>query len=254
MINRAFENHLEWLALHRAEITESSDTISFKSEHPEFQYVILKTTSDFAKATLGQSAVRILPWSGDWDKELKAAGYTLKDSGCLNYMTLQADLRASLPVTRAVREEYFREFEIVEVESVAQLKAFNQVCLRSFIEDPTERARNGSFFSRANTKNVGSSFQKFFIGLSQGEPVSCLNTLSYRGTVGIYGVGTLPESRGRGFSSNLLNHAIDDARLSGCDLVTLQVRKDSGAECLYEKLGFKVQGVNLYYSRTFSTS
>jgi ribosomal-protein-alanine N-acetyltransferase len=63
-------------------------------------------------------------------------------------------------------------------------------------------------------------------------------------------LAVLPEERGRGIGTDLLDQAILEARNRGCRFLYLEVREGNpGAQRLYERAGFEVVGVRKdYYS------
>lgn len=62
--------------------------------------------------------------------------------------------------------------------------------------------------------------------------------------IGTLGMGLLPEVRGRGLGSQLLDRAIKAAWTAGLSRIELTVRDDNlVARRLYEKFGFDVEGV-----------
>ena len=66
--------------------------------------------------------------------------------------------------------------------------------------------------------------------------------------VHILNVATHPDDRRKGHARRLLDHVLDFARRKGCRFVTLEVRKsNTGAQTLYESLGFKPIGVRPHY-------
>jgi GNAT superfamily N-acetyltransferase len=73
-----------------------------------------------------------------------------------------------------------------------------------------------------------------------GEPAACLLILPVDGDASVYWVATLPEARGRGLASRLLQRALWDARESGCDISTLQATKLG--EPVYARLGYERHG------------
>jgi ribosomal protein S18 acetylase RimI-like enzyme len=61
---------------------------------------------------------------------------------------------------------------------------------------------------------------------------------------GVFGVGLLPQFRGRGIGARLIQTALAAARAFGLHRVELTVREHStGAIALYKKAGFEVEGV-----------
>jgi ribosomal protein S18 acetylase RimI-like enzyme len=87
-----------------------------------------------------------------------------------------------------------------------------------------------------------------FVALSAGEVVGwCDVTPMSRPTQahrGVFGVGLLPQFRGRGIGTKLIRSALAAARAFGLHRVELTVREhNTGAVELYKKEGFAIEGV-----------
>ena len=79
----------------------------------------------------------------------------------------------------------------------------------------------------------------FFLARLDGRPVSCSVAIAGARSVGIFGVATLHEARGRGIGTAVTAAAVDWARQEA-DLAWLQSSED-GLH-LYERMGFRVVG------------
>lgn len=73
-----------------------------------------------------------------------------------------------------------------------------------------------------------------------GEPAACLQILPVDGDAMVLLVATVPEARGRGLASRLMQRALCDARENGCDISTLQATKLG--EPVYARLGYRSHG------------
>ena len=71
---------------------------------------------------------------------------------------------------------------------------------------------------------------------ADGMAVSGAWTFRYGADCGVYGVGTVPGMRRRGFARRLLGHALDHAAHFGARSASLQ--STSMGQPLYESLGF----------------
>ena len=58
--------------------------------------------------------------------------------------------------------------------------------------------------------------------------------------LGIYCVGTLPQSRHRGIANSMMRKAEDIAAKIGCEYLTLQTLASDGVTPLYQNLGFEI--------------
>jgi len=92
-----------------------------------------------------------------------------------------------------------------------------------------------------------------YLALLDGEVVGWCDILPGQGEarahVGFLGIGIVPSARHRGIGTALMRAAIVKAWEKGLLRIELSVRTDNvNAKALYERLGFKVEGVN---SRAF---
>jgi GNAT superfamily N-acetyltransferase len=237
---RLLENHLCFTALHRGDVIRESDLIRWQSTHEAFCCLLLQSEGALAALRAETRAVRTFPWSGDVAPALARLGF--REAGALRYMSLPAHSAPSSAAPHGLRIEPAR--------TEAQLSRFSDVQSRSFLlpGEPLEPLR--AFLHAANLKNLGHPAQNFYVGSVDGAPAAVTLLLVHEGTAGIYAVATLPAVRRRGLSRALLARAIADARGLGCDLVTLQVHRDSDAERLYRHLGFSVDFDCLLWERT----
>jgi GNAT superfamily N-acetyltransferase len=81
---------------------------------------------------------------------------------------------------------------------------------------------------------------RFYRVRLDGEPACVVGTLDLDGDCGVYWVATLPEARGRGFTSRLMHVALEHGRERGCDISTLQATKLGRP--VYEALGYREIG------------
>lgn len=89
--------------------------------------------------------------------------------------------------------------------------------------------------ARRDGRVVGLCFQAFPGGLGHAE---------------IQFLGVLPTERGRGLATHLLKRAIADAHAAGRSAVRLEVSGDDEvAQQLYRKVGFEVEGGDVFYHR-----
>jgi ribosomal protein S18 acetylase RimI-like enzyme len=76
-----------------------------------------------------------------------------------------------------------------------------------------------------------------YLARVDGEPASTLMTHDHDGDCVIWAVATTPEARGRGLVTELMGHALADARERGCDITTLEATKMG--QPVYERLGYR---------------
>jgi GNAT superfamily N-acetyltransferase len=65
----------------------------------------------------------------------------------------------------------------------------------------------------------------FYVANIDGEPASCVVTMDLGSDLGIYGVASTPEARGKGLSKALTRQALADAKERGLKTTTLQASK-----------------------------
>lgn len=93
---------------------------------------------------------------------------------------------------------------------------------------------------------VSNNLSQYF-AIENGEVVGWCDILpkSYEGLthVGVLGMGILKTYRGKGLGTQLLEKAVEHAKLNGIEKVELDVYESNlGAIALYEKLGFTMEG------------
>ena len=98
---------------------------------------------------------------------------------------------------------------------------------------------DGNPFSRMMSEQPPGEATNYVVDID-GEPAACLQILPVDGDALVLLVATLPEARGRGLASQLMQRALWDARESGCDISTLQATKLG--EPVYARLGYETHG------------
>lgn len=73
------------------------------------------------------------------------------------------------------------------------------------------------------------------------------STFTASKTFKIHDVAVLPEARGMGIGTRLLNKVEDEAAGMGCSQITLEVRTDNPAQHLYEREGFEYGNPKWWY-------
>jgi [ribosomal protein S18]-alanine N-acetyltransferase len=86
------------------------------------------------------------------------------------------------------------------------------------------------------------------VGVVDGRVVAFDNYWLVTTELHVLVIATHPTMRGRGYGSQLLDHAIAAAVTTGCALATLEVRRsNTAAIALYERAGFKTVHVRARY-------
>jgi GNAT superfamily N-acetyltransferase len=78
---------------------------------------------------------------------------------------------------------------------------------------------------------------EFFVIEADGEPIGRLYVNREPAVLGVMDIALLPEWRGRGIGSQLLNDLLAEARAAG-SVVSLHVERHNPARRLYARLGF----------------
>lgn len=126
--------------------------------------------------------------------------------------------------------------EVRAVESEEDLVVWLDTFLRSFGKEPQGRSHPWlTPFGHLGLDPDGPC--RLFVGRVGDEAVATSLAFNGGGAVGIYGVGTLPESRGRGYGSAVTLAAMDWGRDHGADLAILHATELG--EPVYRRLGFE---------------
>ena len=83
---------------------------------------------------------------------------------------------------------------------------------------------------------------RHFAVVADGEVVSATDLFSDERTAQVEEVATLPEHRGRGYASAVVQHAVNEALAAGHDFVFLTADVDDWPKELYRQLGFEDVG------------
>ncbi len=79
----------------------------------------------------------------------------------------------------------------------------------------------------------------YYLAYYQNQPIGTAIAFQTEKTIGIHGVGVIPEMRKKGFASEIMKHLINMAINDGSDIMTLQASRMG--KNVYLKLGFKEQ-------------
>ena len=87
---------------------------------------------------------------------------------------------------------------------------------------------------------IGDPAARAYVALDGGEPVAACGTVLHDGDAGVLFVATVPAAQRRGVASELMRHALREARAAGASTTTLEA---SGAgEPVYARMGFRSLG------------
>lgn len=142
---------------------------------------------------------------------------------------MTGDPTASLPVAEAA-------LEVRRVQCEGEMEDFIQVFEAAY---QTKRGKYARVLRSFRNPGQGERHAEHYLGYAADQPVCIATLLVQNDLAGIYNVGTLPGARHRGFAAELLLRLMGDSAAAGHRLLFLQVQKDSGAERLYRRLGFR---------------
>lgn len=223
--NPIVRNHIVFLATHRGHIIESGDGFALEGQAPFLSF--FAPSHGAAEIRPECTAIWLYPWSGEgWPDRLSAAGFAVAER--MSYMQLGSLARRSAGESITI--------ERVETRPVAD--EFASVQRQGFLVDKSEQnAWWTDCFKRMARRNYLHADQDFLLARVGGEPAAVLLTVRAGDTTGIYAVATVPEQRGKGLSTALLDRAI----VEGTGQVVLQVMAESYPHDFYRRRGFEDQ-------------
>jgi ribosomal protein S18 acetylase RimI-like enzyme len=137
----------------------------------------------------------------------------------------------------AVSNSKEKQAEVIETKNFA---LWNEVFMRSYSLSPaweSELLRRERVFSNDRSTTL------LLARESNSGPAASGCMLLHRipnDFLGVYCVGTLPQSRHRGIASSMMRKAEDVAASIGCKYLTLQTLANDGVTPLYQNLGFEI--------------
>jgi GNAT superfamily N-acetyltransferase len=222
-----FQNHLDFMALHRGSVRRVGNDFHIEGPLPELCGFVPGDETSIVPDRC--PSVRLAPWSGEvWSTKLSLAGY--RQAETLAYMEL-ANPYAPCNGTSA------SSVSLAENEDGASI--FAGVQANGFAtgdEDIDEWW--ASYFRRQALRNYRDTAQSFYLGWNDGEAVSSTLVVRSAGVAGIYAVATKPASRRRGVSAAVLERVRRDCVARDWLRIILQTVKGSYAHTYYQKLGF----------------
>ena len=128
---------------------------------------------------------------------------------------------------------------LIEPATAADLDAIDEIEQHSF-NVPWPRATFEG--------ELGREWARVDVARIDGRLVGFCNYWLVTTELHILAIATHPDLRGRGIAGKLLEHVLDTARVAGCSLATLEVRRSNRpAIALYERAGFKTVYIRARY-------
>jgi GNAT superfamily N-acetyltransferase len=138
----------------------------------------------------------------------------------------------------AVRPPHPDGFDLEAVRDEPDLLDWLDAFDQAFGSNPNMPAGRGHWwFDAFASLALGEGPCRLFVGRVDGRPVACSLAFVGGGAVGLYGVGTVPDLRGRGFGSAATVAGMDWGRDQGVDLAILHASEPG--EPVYRRLGFE---------------
>lgn len=143
----------------------------------------------------------------------------------------------AVPLDAVVRPPQAERLDLKPARNEPDLLDWLSAFDRSFGSGPTLDRQDHPWFTPFAHLALGDGPCRLFVGRFDGQPVACSLAFVGAGAVGLYGVGTVPELRGRGYGSAATVAAIDWGREQGARLAILHATQ-LGAP-VYRRLGFE---------------
>jgi GNAT superfamily N-acetyltransferase len=165
------------------------------------------------------------------EKLLKDHGFTYQN----NWKAMAIDLK-TMPEQFNIPEG----LEIKEVHSLEELKIWTDVLVKSFEFPIIESYKK--YFINAGIENLNFNY---YLGFFNGKAVAISILFKGRRAAGIFYIGTLQESRGKGIAKAMVNYLLNEAKNEGYNFSVLQA--SALGYPLYKKIGFKEYYVTNIY-------
>jgi len=141
----------------------------------------------------------------------------------------------AVPLDALVRPPQPDGLELQAARREADLLEWLDAFDRSFGGEP--KGRDHPWFTPFVHLALADGPCRLFVGRVDGRPAACSLAFVGGGAVGLYGIGTVPEFRGRGYGSAATLAAIDWGREKGADIAILHATELG--EPVYRRLGFE---------------
>ncbi len=84
---------------------------------------------------------------------------------------------------------------------------------------------------------LGAEEATFYVGYTDGRPVTTGAGVRTGSTIGVYSIATLPDVRGHGYGAAMTRRVVADGAAAGCDVAILQA--SAMGFPIYERLGYR---------------
>jgi mycothiol synthase len=140
------------------------------------------------------------------------------------------------------REEIVSDDITIRSATAADLSTLVDILTEAF-DDPEESVRTRVI------REIDDACGPFIIGQWQDKVIGCLKVYRSDAKIGLYGVGVLPEFRGRGFGKRIISLTMDMMAEGRPARFALEVEPDNEpARAAYRSCGFEVTTVYGYYT------
>jgi len=191
---------------------------------------LIKEVVEFYKSKNRKPAFYLTPWTKpkNFETILQSHGFKLAYKDAWQVYTGKRDI--SLPADLDFKEVKTRKDMDIFVETFN--KAYSGVPGDPYGALPKE-------YGEAFYLTLGKKLRRNYILYSNGMPVATGSLMIFKDCAGIYGIGTDPNFRKKGFGAAMVNFCVKKALEDKYKYIFLQTEKGSTVEKFYNKLGFE---------------
>ena len=127
-----------------------------------------------------------------------------------------------------------QKLKIIQLETKAQLKEFNQILVQSF---GNPKAFDIIFNKIPVSAYTNKAPYRFYTGYINNKAVTTGTLVFHAGVVGIYFIVTLTEERRKGYATEMMHYLLAIAKKEKQKTAILQASEDG--KKIYQKMGFQ---------------
>lgn len=229
MLNKQLiNNHICFLQQNRGKIQSQDINIRLSSEFDNFDITFLIKEQ---QSTFSSKLIYIPEWVNYSKQNIKSD--KLEKISDLTYMIANSSIINEWKVNNSV------ETKKISSDLDLDLDLFSKVQSRGFCETSEIYNKWFPFLRKKNFEGALFNNQHFFIAYISNVAVGSCLIIDSDNAYGIYAVATLPEYRKKGIATSVMKAALEYCINIKDQNLTLQTIKDSNAEKLYLRLGFK---------------